>query len=269
MHLSSPPTSPAGASGLPIISLFDLNIVAADLDQATQLLFTAAQRRDGAAGVVVTPNVDHIVRLDKQPAFKAEYAQADFIFADGMPLVWFSRMMQRPLPARVTGSDLFVQLCRRAVPAGLTVALLGGQPGQEARLQALFEQYYPGLKLHVRCPSMKFDPLGAEGQAAKDWVQSLNADIVFICLGMPKQERWALHYAKTLPGGVILCVGAAMEFAVGLQKRAPGWVQRIGMEWAWRLLSNPRHLWRRYLVEDPKFLQLCWRAWKQRRQSAK
>ncbi|MGO3742273.1 WecB/TagA/CpsF family glycosyltransferase [Kerstersia sp.] len=266
MHPSSPTVTPIGQgpSDLPVISLFDLNIVAADLNQATQLLLTAARQRNGSASVVVTPNVDHVVRLEKQPEFKAAYAKADFIFADGMPLVWFSRLMQRALPARVTGSDLFVQLCLRAVPEKLKVALIGGQPGQEQHLQDLFQQYYPGLDLHVRCPSMKFDPFGPEGLATRDWVQALNADIIFICLGMPKQERWALHYARDLPGGVILCVGAAMEFAVGLQKRAPAWVQRIGMEWVWRLLSNPRHLWRRYLVEDPKFLLLCWRAWKQR-----
>lgn len=265
------PSSPleSSAPSLPSIRLFDLNILAADLEQATDLLAASAKQRDGRARIVVTPNVDHIVRLDKQPEFKRDYACADFIFADGMPLIWFSRMMGTPLPERVTGADLFVQLCRKAVEQSLTVRLIGGMPGSEEQLRQLFEQHYPGLQIDFFCPSMRFDPLGEEGCRALQWVAQANADIVFVCLGLPKQERWALHHAGSLQGGVILCVGAAMAFAVGLQKRAPRVFQRLGMEWLWRLLSNPTHLWRRYLVEDPKFVRLCWQAWKQRKAKAR
>ena len=101
---------------------------------------------------------------------------------------------------------------------------------------------------------MRFDPLGPEGQAYADRVRERQPDVVFLCVGMPKQEHWVLHHAGELPGGILLCVGAAMEFAIGLQRRAPLWMQRIGLEWLWRLASNPRRLWRRYLVDDPRFL---------------
>lgn len=265
------PSSSSASSALahPSIHLFGLDILAADFEQATALLVASAKQRDGRARIVVTPNVDHIVRLETQTEFKRDYACADFIFADGMPLIWFSKMMGMPLPERVTGADLFVQLCHKAVEQSLTVRLIGGMPGSEDKLRSLFAQYYPGLNIDFFCPSMRFDPLGEEGCRAQQWVAEANADIVFICLGMPKQERWALHHAGSLPGGVILCVGAAMEFAVGLQKRAPRVFQRLGLEWFWRLVSNPTHLWRRYLVEDPKFLRLCWREWKQRKVQAR
>ena len=115
---------------------------------------------------------------------------------------------------------------------------------------------------------MRFDPLGPEGQAYADRVRERQPDVVFLCVGMPKQEHWVLHHAGELPGGILLCVGAAMEFAIGLQRRAPLWMQRIGLEWLWRLASNPRRLWRRYLVDDPRFLGLCWRQWRKRRGSA-
>ncbi|OZI70851.1 capsular biosynthesis protein [Bordetella genomosp. 12] len=250
---------------MPSVRLFDLDIAAVSFDQALEGLSAAAVRRDGRARIVVTPNVDHVVRLDAAPEFRSRYAQADFIFADGMPVVWASRLLGQPLPARITGSDLFVALCRRAQQEGWRVMLLGGMPGSEPDLHARFATYFPGLDIEVVSPSMRFDPVGPEGQAFAQRVCERQPDVVFLCVGMPKQENWALHHAARLPGGIVLCVGAAMEFAIGLQRRAPLWMQRAGMEWLWRLASNPRRLWRRYLVDDPRFAVLCWRQWRKRR----
>ncbi|AKQ54979.1 WecB/TagA/CpsF family glycosyltransferase [Bordetella hinzii] len=253
---------------MPSVRLFDLDIAAVSFGQAVEALSQAAVRRDGRARIVVTPNVDHVVRLDAAPDFRARYAQADFIFADGMPVVWASRLLGQPLPERITGSDLFVALCRRAQRDGWRVMLLGGMPGSEPALHERFAQYFPGLDIEVVSPSMRFDPVGPEGQAFADRVRERKPDVVFLCVGMPKQENWALHHAPALPGGILLCVGAAMEFAIGLQRRAPMWMQRAGLEWLWRLASNPRRLWRRYLVDDPRFAVLCWRQWRKRRGSA-
>ncbi len=135
-------------------------------------------------------------------------------------------------------------------------------------LHAHFAQYFPGLDIEVVSPSMRFDPVGLEGQAFADRVRERQPDVVFLCVGMLKQENWALHHASALPGGILLCVGAAMEFAIGLQRRAPRWMQRASLEWLWRLASNPRRLWRRYLVDDPRFAVLCWRQWRKRSGSA-
>lgn len=252
---------------MPSVSLFGLDIAAVSFDTALEHLSQAAERRDGHARVVVTPNVDHVVRLDASPEFHERYRAADFIFADGMPLVWASRLLGRALPQRVTGSDLFVALCRQAQRRQWKVMLLGGMPGGEPELLARFAQYFPGLDIDIVSPSMRFDPLGEEGQAFAQRVRERQPDVVFLCVGMPKQENWALHYAVSLPGGILLCVGAAMEFAIGLQRRAPGWMQRFGLEWLWRLASNPRRLWRRYLVDDPRFLVLCWRQWRSQRRA--
>ncbi|AZY49978.1 glycosyltransferase [Bordetella avium] len=270
MH-SSQQGSPAATGdlpSLPSVRLFGLDIAAVTFDQALESLSQAAERRDGHARVVVTPNVDHVVRLDAAPAFRERYGKAAFIFADGMPVVWASRWLGKPLPERVTGADLFVALCRQAQARRWRVLLLGGMPGSEAALHERFEQFYPGLNIEVVAPPMGFDPLGPQGEAFAEQVRAQAPDVVFLCVGMPKQENWALHYAPTLPGGIVLCVGAAMEFAIGLQRRAPQWMQRIGLEWVWRLASNPRRLWRRYLVDDTRFLALCWRQWRRRRDTA-
>jgi N-acetylglucosaminyldiphosphoundecaprenol N-acetyl-beta-D-mannosaminyltransferase len=250
---------------LPTTRLFDLDICASSFNEASTHLLDIARQRAYHAHVVVTPNVDHIVRLASDPAFKDFYTRSDCIFADGMPVVWASRMTAHPLPERVTGSDLFVTLTRTAVSEGLSVFLIGGMPGQEAQLTSDFKRVYPGLDITIYCPSMQFDPTGAEGLEALARVNAIKPDIVFVCLGMPKQERWALTHREAMSASVVMCVGAAMEFALGLKSRAPKWMQKAGLEWFWRLCSEPGRLWRRYIIQGKKFFPLCWHEWKKQR----
>lgn len=246
-------------------TLFGLPFQAHTLAEATLRLLAAIDDDPGRAQVVITPNVDHLVRLEADPDLRQLYASADFYYADGMPIVWASHWLGRPLPERVTGSDLFVQLCRHAAASSRRVVIVGGQPGHEAAIEAAFARHYPGLDLTVLAPAMGFDPTGPEAHAIADAVRARQPDIIFVCLGLPRQERWALQFAPTFPHGIVLCVGAAMEFAIGLKQRAPGWVQRSGLEWLWRLGSDPTRLWRRYLVDDPKFLGIVWREWRNHR----
>jgi len=253
------------SSVFPCSRLFGLDICATDLDQAAAHLLLLAQRRAGPPAVVVTPNVDHLVRLDADIAFKQVYAQADYIFADGMPLVWASRKSATPLPERVTGADLFVVLARACAEQQLPVLVIGGLPGQEQMLTQAFARIYPGLPVQLYCPSMQFDPLGAEGIEALRLVNAARPAIVFVCLGMPKQERWAMAQRAQMQAGVVMCVGAAMEFALGFKARAPMWMQKSGLEWTWRLASEPRRLWQRYIVQGSRFIGLLRREWQQQR----
>lgn len=246
----------------PSISLFGLNIAAVPFDTAVDVLARAAAQRDGRARIVVTPNVDHIVRLDKQPEFKQQYREADYLFADGMPIIWASRLFGMPLPGRVTGADLLPALCDRVRASGRRAVFVGGRPGQEAQLTEGLSQRFPGLDFTLMVPSMTFDPTGPEGEEIAQRVRAAAPDLVFVCLGMPKQERWAMAYAATMPGGLILCVGAAIEFAAGMQKRAPRWMQRTGLEWVFRIMQDPGRMWRRYLVDDRRFIGICWRQWR-------
>jgi N-acetylglucosaminyldiphosphoundecaprenol N-acetyl-beta-D-mannosaminyltransferase len=250
---------------LPTTRLFDLDICATSFELANACLLTIAKERGERAQVVVTPNVDHVVRLSSDPELKNIYAQSDFIFPDGMPIVWASRMTNTSCPERVTGADLFVSLMRAAALEGLSVCVIGGMPGQEKQLTNDFNRLYPGANVSVFCPSMQFDPIGAEGLATIEYVNAVKPDLLFVCLGMPKQERWALTHRSVLATPIILCVGAAMEFALGFKSRAPRWVQTIGMEWGWRLCSEPKRLWRRYMIQGAKFFPLCLREWHQQR----
>lgn len=244
------------------IELFELEIDALSLENASKALAKAATEQDGRAKVVVTPNVDHIVRLNSNAELKALYSQAEFIFADGMPVVWTSRLIGRPLPERVTGADLFVNLCKQAEASNWLVVVLGGDSQHEPLIHQGFSSHFPKLKIEIICPSMQYDPHGTEAKAHADRIRELAPQIVFVCLGMPKQEQWAFRYAPTFPGGIVICAGMAMMFAIGLKTRAPKWMQRIGLEWAWRLASEPRRMAHRYLVKDIKYFKLVWKMWR-------
>jgi|SRR5580765_4143259 len=246
----------------PTSSLFGLDICAVRFYPAVQELIRLAERCGQPPAIVVTPNVDHVVRLDADAGLRALYAQADYIFADGMPVVWASCMSEMSLPERVSGADLFVELLRVAVHRRVPVFIIGGMPGQEQLLAAAFAQMYPGLQIALYCPSMQFDPLGAEAREALNRINACRPGLVFVCLGMPKQERWALAHRDEMQAGVVLCVGAAMEFALGLKSRAPLWMQQAGLEWFWRLVSEPRRLWRRYIVQGVRFIGVLRREWK-------
>lgn len=239
----------------PKASLFGVDFDAVSFEEAVSLLSNHVV--DRPAKVVVTPNVDHVVSLRDHPDIHEVYATADFTFADGMPVVWASRWLGKRLPERVTGADLFVALCKLGQDHGWKINVFGGMPGQEHMLLDRFATVYPGLNVNIRCPGMGFNHLSEEAAAAADWVNQTRPDIVFVCLGFPRQCLWSLHNRPQLDTGLVLCVGAAMEFALGFKSRAPSWMQRSGLEWLWRLCSEPAKLWQRYLIRGPRFLGLA------------
>ncbi|HEY0294376.1 MAG TPA: WecB/TagA/CpsF family glycosyltransferase, partial [Bordetella sp.] len=143
----------------PKVELFGLDFSALTSAQAMDALAAAAVRRDGRAQVIVPTNVDCLVRLEANLDFKFHYyAKADFILADGMPVVWASRLLGRPVPERVTGADLFVGLCQRAQAEGWQVVVLGGDPQIEAEIRQGFARTFPGLRVEIVSPSMRYDP---------------------------------------------------------------------------------------------------------------
>ena len=151
----------------------------------------------------------------------------------------------------------------------MSIFVLGGMPGQENMLKESFAKTYPGLKVTIFCPSMQFIPDGPEADEAIVRIREAQANILFVCLGMPKQEYFAFRYRREQTSDnvpLIMCVGAAMEFALGQKERAPLWMQRSGFEWFWRLINEPRRLWRRYTTQAAKFFGIVIRERQQQRQ---
>lgn len=208
----------------------------------------------GRGGWVVTPNLDILRRLVHDRAFADLCADADLRLADGMPLVWASRLKRDPLPERVAGSDLIWSVTKRAAERGRSVFLLGGNPGTAVAAAEELGRRYPGLRVAgTLCP-----PLGFEKDEAymAGMVRDLVAaapDIVLVALGSPKQERLTRELRAHLPRAWFLGIGISFSFVIGEVRRAPRWMQKIGLEWCHRLIQEPRRLFRRYLVDGLPF----------------
>jgi N-acetylglucosaminyldiphosphoundecaprenol N-acetyl-beta-D-mannosaminyltransferase len=220
--------------------------------------------RDKRGGTVFTPNVDHIVIADENERFRAAYSRVSLSLADGMPVLWASRLLKRPLPAKVSGSDLILPLARRAAERGWRVHLLGGGDGVAKRVKARLERDIPEIKIvGTIAPRVNVDaPLDMTTVGA---VRATAPDLVFVALGAPKQEIWSEQARAALSPAVLIGVGGSFDFLVGKQKRAPAWMSRSGLEWLYRLGTDPKRLWRRYLLRDPKFALIVARALRDRR----
>lgn len=223
----------------------------------------------GAPEFVVTPNVDHLVKLEDDPEFRSVYERAALVLADGMPLLWASRLLGTPLRAKVSGSDLFVEFAAEAARRGLRLYLLGGRPGAAARAAQVLTERHPGLVVcGVDSPPLGFDRDEALNRRALAKIRAARPDVLFVGLGAPKQEKWIHRWRHDAGVPVSIGVGVSFEFVAGLVRRAPRLLQRVGLEWAWRLLMEPRRLWRRYLVEDTRFVWLFLRQWASARRRA-
>lgn len=215
----------------------------------------------GTRRVVVTANTDHVVRLHRHPDLVATYLAADLVLADGMPLIWGSRLVGASLPERVTGVDLMNALCEGLASEGKGVFLLGSTEDVLAHAARALTERYPGI--HVTGTHHGFFAPDQD-LAVLSAVNRSGADAVFIGMGSPRQERWATDHAEELDAPLILCVGGSLEVLAGRRLRAPLWVQRAGLEWSYRLLQEPRRLWKRYLVEDAAFVPILAREWRSR-----
>jgi len=208
----------------------------------------------GESRYVCVATVNNLIEGCDDPGYNALMEAADLVTPDGMPLVWGLRLLGVPDASRVYGPDLTPLVCEEAARRGVPVGFYGGQADVLDDLAASLTTRYPGLRIAYRW-SPPFRPLTAEEEAkvADDLVRS-GTRVLFVGLGTPKQERWMADH-KGLPM-VMLGVGAAFDFLSGRKRQAPRALQRLGLEWLYRLVHEPRRLWRRYLYRNPRFVAL-------------
>lgn len=235
------------------IEMFGIFIDALTLNEATEQVMCLAKSKE--KGLVVTPNVDHVVTLHKDAEFRKIYENALMITADGMPLVWLSKfLLGKSLPERVTGADLLETVCQAASERGISIGFIGGMPGVAKQAAEKLSQRYLGLQIvGTYSPPFGFEQSEDESGKVVGLVREWSPDILFIGVGAPKQEKWAAKYLDELQCGPILCTGAAFDFAADIVPRAPRWMQRGGFEWVWRITHDPIRLMRRYLIRDAIF----------------
>lgn len=209
----------------------------------------------GEPSYFITANLNYAQLTQQYEDLREVNRHAAFLVADGMPLVWVSRWRGTPLPERVAGSDAIFALCRLAAERGYRVFLLGGAPGVGDSASANLRARYPGLRIvGVESPPFR-EPTAAEHAALIDRIRDARPDLLIVAFSQPKGERWIHANYRDL--GVPVCVqlGASLDFAAGRVRRAPRWLQRAGLEWAYRLALEPRRLAGRYIGNGLFFIK--------------
>jgi N-acetylglucosaminyldiphosphoundecaprenol N-acetyl-beta-D-mannosaminyltransferase len=218
--------------------------------EATARIVELARLRDRPR-FVCTGNLDHLAIAEADPEFKAAYEAADLVVADGAPVVWLSKLGGTPLKERVAGSDLFWTLGEASAKEGITLFFLGGVEGAADAAKAELERRYPGTKIvGTYCPPFATFNTPEEQDRIRDEVHAKRPDVLLVAFGAPKQEKWIAKHLTRLEVPVSIGVGGSFEMASGMLKRAPVWMQRSGLEWAYRFAQQPRRLFDRYIVRD-------------------
>jgi N-acetylglucosaminyldiphosphoundecaprenol N-acetyl-beta-D-mannosaminyltransferase len=252
------------------ISLFGTQIDSLRMSDAVETIYQWQMSPELGCRYVVTPNVDHTVLLTHHAELRRAYQQAGLVLADGFPVVWASRLVGRPLPELVPGSDLVPALFEAAgLHGGLRAYLLGAAPGVAQRAAAAIVKRWPAVEV-VGCysPPLGFERDEVENARIIEMVNTSQADVLVLGLGAPKQELWIARHYGELQVSSALCVGATIDFLAGEKKRAPVWLRRLRLEWLHRLCSEPQRLFKRYARDAWVFPQLVWREWRNRARPA-
>lgn len=206
---------------------------------------------------VVPVNVDVIVKAEKDENLKKIIDSADIVLVDGKPLIWIAKKYKKPITEKVSGSDLVPKLCERAEIKGYSVFILGGKNGVADAAKHNLEQKFPDIKIiDTYSPQFGFEKNAEELKNIIDRINAANPDILLVCLGCPKQERFIYDNMDKYSAKVSICAGATVDFLAGKAKRAPKWMQNHGLEWFYRFLHEPFRLFKRYFIDDLKIIKL-------------
>lgn len=235
----------------PRFNVLGVGLCALSLKKATALIIARSKERP--AGYVCVTGVHGVIESLSSDDVRLIHNKAYLVTPDGMPMVWLGRLHGWSNVTRVYGPDLMLSVCDLGRTHGLRHFLYGGAEGVVAELQESLVERFPGLKI-VGAFTPPFRPLDdAEVQTLKTKVEEANADIVWVGLSTPTQERFMADNFGHLSTGLLIGVGAAFDFHSGRKRQAPRWMQRSGLEWLFRLALEPRRLWRRYLVNNIVF----------------
>lgn len=207
---------------------------------------------------VVTPNVDHIVRLEKDEELQKVYKNASLVLTDGKPLIWISKWYKTPIKEKISGSDLFPRVCQLAANKNYTIYLLGAAEGVADTAARNLMKKYPGLNIvGTYSPPFGFEKNEQEMNKIKTQIQDVHPDILIVGLGCPKQEKFMYYHCKELGVPISFGLGAGIDFEAGNIKRAPKWMSNHGLEWLYRFSKEPKRLFKRYFVDDIKIIQVA------------
>ncbi len=244
--------SPAAATPADVVWLGGLPLARLNRAQVVAHVFDAL--RAGRGGWLLTPNVELVQGASEDPAIRALYAAADLRVPDGVPLLWAARLRGRPFPGRVAGSDLVWPLAEGAAREGRRLFLLGGEPGVAEAAARRLEAHAPGLRVvGTASPRIGSPPTPEQVDAVRTALATAAPDLVLVAFGSPKTEHLIRALRPDFPATWFVGCGITLSFVAGQVRRAPPWMQRVGLEWLHRLAQEPGRLARRYLVRNLPF----------------
>ena len=204
---------------------------------------------------VFHPNVDCVCIANDDKDLMRIYNKSDLVLADGMAIIWASKLLRKPLKEKISGPDLLPRICAMASEKNYNIFFLGGREGVAKKACEVFKGKYKKLRIAGFYHGY-FDKAGDENRWVISKIANEKPDILVVAFGTPLQEKWIEKNMEELEANLCIGVGAAIDFHAGTIPRAPRWIQNIGFEWLFRLFIEPKRLWRRYLVRDLKFFHL-------------
>jgi N-acetylglucosaminyldiphosphoundecaprenol N-acetyl-beta-D-mannosaminyltransferase len=242
------------SSELPRVNILGVGVTAVNMELALDETESLLQR--GEQGYVCVTGVHGIMEAQSDEQFRAILNRSFLTTPDGMPTVWLGRLQGFKQMTRVYGPDYMLGLCERSVARGYRHFLYGGKDGVAELLREKLTRRFPGLNI-VGTYTPPFRPLNAaEENDLRAQLEASQADVLWCGLSTPKQERFMDAYSHRLPVKLMVGVGAAFDLLSGNLAEAPDWMKRAGLQWLYRLIKEPRRLWRRYLINNPKFTWL-------------
>ena len=209
---------------------------------------------------IVPINVDVIMKTEKDNYLKKIIDNADIVLVDGKPLVWISKWHKNPVKGKISGSDLVPLLCKHSAKRGYSIFIIGGREGIAEKAKANLEQSYPEINIiETYAPPFGFEKKREERDKINEIIKAAHPDILIVCLGCPKQEKWIYENYQKYQAKVSICAGATVDFLAGNISRSPRWMSEYGLEWFYRFLQEPKRMFRRYFVDDIKIVRLIWK----------
>lgn len=239
---------------IPRVNILGVGISAINMHVALETIEGWIARRESHYACV-TP-VHSVMECQREPTLRRIFNVSGLTTPDGVPLVWLCRLKGHRHVGRVYGPDLMLALCERSVTHAYRHFFYGGAEGVSEQLAANLQRRFPGLTIvGTYSPPFRLLTPDEDDQVVR-MINRAKPDVLWVGLGSPKQEQWMADHVGRVKAPVLIGVGAAFDFLTGRKRQAPRWMQRSGLEWLFRLLTEPRRLWRRYLVNNPLFVLL-------------
>ena len=236
----------------PLLNTYVNNV---NMDEAIQAIedMIASEKKS----YIVAINVDVVIKIENDSYLKEITDKADMVLVDGKPLEWIAKWHNRPIKAKISGSDLVPILCERAAENGYSIFIIGGKEGIAKKAQQNLERDLPGIKIvGTYAPPFGFEKDEIERKKINEMISNAHPDILIACFGCPKQEKWIYENYQKYDAKVSVCAGATVDFLAGNVRRAPRWMSDHGLEWFYRFLQEPKRMFKRYFVDDMKIFGL-------------